>query len=151
MVLALDVALVAAMLGSGLVAGLCFTFSSFVLSALDDLGPASAIRAMQAINAAILRSVAMAVWFGTAIAGVLAAVLSGAQTIAIASAVLYGVGALLITGLGNVPLNERLDEVDPESPEAHEHWTQYRSRWGRLNVARTVVCALAAVGFALTL
>ena len=56
------IALLAAAVGSGLVAGLCFAFASFVLRAFDRLGAPQAIRAMQSVNAAILRSSAMGVW-----------------------------------------------------------------------------------------
>ena len=146
-----DVTLLVAGVGSGLVAGLCFAFASFIMRSFDPLGAPQAIRAMQAINRSILRSSAMGVWFGTAIAGVAAAVLAEDRSLPIAAAVLYGVGAILITGRGNVPLNEALDRVDPEAPGAVEVWRLYRERWGRWNAVRTVACALASAGFALAL
>lgn len=156
-----DVATLAAALGSGLVAGLCFTFASFLMRSFDDLGAPQAIRAMQALNARILRSSAMGVWFGTLVVGIVAAVLAEdsarvgglveARTLVIAATALYGVGALAITGRGNVPLNEALDLVDPDAPGAEQAWQRYRVRWGRWNAVRTVVCALASAGFALAL
>jgi uncharacterized membrane protein len=144
-----EVAVLAAMLGSGLVAGLCFAFASFIMRSFDRLGTRQAVRAMQAINAGILRSTAMPIWFGTALLGLLVAVTATEQPIAIAAATLYAIGAILITGLGNVPLNEALDLVDPDAPGAEAAWRHYRVYWGRWNALRTVVCALAAVGFAL--
>lgn len=144
-----DVVLLLAVVGSGLVAGLCFAFASFLMRAFDRLGAAGAIRTMQSINATILRSSAMGVWFGTAAIGVAAAVLAGGADLAIAAAAAYAVGAILVTGLGNVPLNEALDRVDPDAHDAAEVWQSYRVRWGRLNALRTVLCALASAGFAL--
>lgn len=151
-----EVVALAALVGAGLVAGLCFAFAAFLMRAFDGLGAPQAIRVMQAINAAILRSSAMAVWFGTAVAGVGVAVLAGLGddrplAVAVAAAALYGFGALLITGRGNVPLNEELDRVDPDAPGAEEAWRRYRVRWGRWNALRTVVCALASAGFGLAL
>lgn len=146
-----ETSLLAAAVGSGLIAGLCFAFSSFLMRSFDDLGATQAIRVMQAINATILRSSAMAVWFGTAVVGVLAAVLAEERPPAIAAATLYGVGALLVTGRGNVPLNEELDRVDPDVRGADEAWRRYRVRWGRWNALRTGLCALASAGFALSL
>lgn len=149
-----EISVLAAGLGSGLVAGLCFAFGSFLMRAFDALGAPQAIRAMQAINAGILRSSAMGVWFGTVVVGVVAAFLAGLpeeRALAIAAAALYAVGAILITGRGNVPLNEELDRVDPDAPGAEETWRRYRVLWGRWNAVRTAVCALASAGFALAL
>lgn len=146
-----EITALAAALGSGLVAGLCYAFGSFVLRSFDSLGAQQAIRAMQAVNATILRSSAMWVWFGTAVLGVVAAALAEHPLPATAAAALYGIGAILITGRGNVPLNEELDRVDPDAPEAEAAWQRYRVLWGRWNALRTVVCILASAGFALAL
>lgn len=146
-----DLALLAAMVGSGLVAGLCFAFASFLMRSFDRLGAAQAIRTMQSLNAEILRSTAMAVWFGTAVVGVVAGCLAEPRALALGAAGLYVVGAVLITGLRNVPLNEALDHVDPDGVEAEDAWRTYRIRWGRWNALRTVICALACAGFAVAL
>jgi len=143
--------LLTAILGSGVVAGLCFTFGSFVMHALDDLGPPAAIRAMQSINARILKSLAMPLWLGTVPVGIGAALLSGGSPFAILGAALYTAGALLVTGLGNVPLNESLDTVHAESAEADARWREYLVRWGRLNTLRTILFMLATLGFGLAL
>ena len=137
-----------AALGSGLVAGICFAFAAFLMRSFDDLGPEAAIRVMRSLNARILRSSAMAVWFGTLLVGVAAAVIAEERAVALAAATLYGIAAVGITGRGNVPLNESLDRVDPEGPEAAEAWHEYLVGWGRWNALRTVLCALASVGFA---
>ena len=143
-----DLCLLGATLGAGLIAGLCFAFGSFLLPALERLGTPGAIRAMQSINARILRSSAMAVWFGTLLLGVLGSALGGGRPLDLAATALYGVGAILITGRGNVPLNEQLDRVDPEGPNAARAWLYYRLWWSRWNHLRTVACAIASAGFA---
>ena len=146
-----EIALLAALIGSGLVAGLCFAFLSFLLRGFDRLGALHAIRTMQAVNAAILRSSAMVVWFGTVGVGLLASLLAEEAAFPVAGTVSYGVGAILITGLRNVPMNEALDRVDPEAPEAAEAWRRYRTRWGWWNALRTFVCALGSLLFAMAL
>jgi len=146
-----ELTVLAAAVGSGLVAGLCFAFAAFIMTAFDRLGPASAIRAMQSINATILRSSAMVAWMGTAIVGILAAVLTEQRFFGVAAAALYCFGALLITGRGNVPLNEELDHVDAEAAGAEEAWRRYRVRWQRFNLVRTIALSLATAGFALAL
>jgi len=144
-----EVAALVAALGSGLVAGLCFTFGSFVLRALDRLGAPAAVRAMQSINAVILRSSAMAVWFGTLLAGGVALALADDRALVGAATLVYALGAVLVTGRGNVPLNEALDAVDPDAPGAHEAWQRYRVRWARWNALRTALVTASTALFAL--
>ena len=146
---ALEITLLVATVASGITAGVCFAFATFLMKAFDRLGPTDAIRVMQSLNAMILRSATMATWFGAAIAGVIAAFLSGGATTVTISAALYAVAAILITGRGNVPLNEALDRTDPHAPEAAEAWQNYQRRWGQWNWARTILMVLATTGFAL--
>ena len=62
-------------LGCGLLAGLYFAFSVFIMSALDRLGPAAGAAAMNSINTVILRSLFMPVFLLTSLASlVLAAI-----------------------------------------------------------------------------
>ena len=55
-------------LGCGLIAGVFFAFSTFVMPALKRLKPEEGIAAMQSINILAVTPVFMAVLFGTAAA-----------------------------------------------------------------------------------
>src|ERR687889_1483029 len=55
-------------LGCGLIAGVFFAFSSFVMKALARLHPAQGVAVMQAINVAAVTPAFMAALFGTALA-----------------------------------------------------------------------------------
>ena len=66
-------ALVAAV-GTGIVGGVLFAFSTFVMRALDDLDPPEAIRTMQAINVRAVNPIFMGLFFGT---GLLTVVVAG--------------------------------------------------------------------------
>ena len=147
----LEVTLIVAAVGAGLVGGLCFAFATFIMDALNALEAPEAIRAMQAINTHILRSSAMVVWFGTAIVGALAVALASDRTVVFPAALLYVLAALAITGRGNVPLNQQLDRVDPTAPDAAGAWEHYRTQWNRWNAIRTILCILACAGFAAAL
>jgi hypothetical protein len=57
----------AAALGSALVAGVFFAFSTFVMDALDRIPPAQGINAMNQINETVLRPGFMIAFVGTAI------------------------------------------------------------------------------------
>ena len=65
-----------AALGSALIAGVFFAFSTFVMAALARLPPAQGIAAMQAINVTVLNPWFLGVFVGTAIACVVLAVTS---------------------------------------------------------------------------
>src|SRR5947199_3675360 len=56
-----------AALGSGLVAGIFFAFSNFVMKALGCVPPAQGIAAMQSINVVVLNRWFFAVFFGSAV------------------------------------------------------------------------------------
>ena len=60
------VTLIAA-LGSGLIAGVFFAFSTFVMKALARLAPAEGIAAMQSINVVVLNPWFLGAFFGTAL------------------------------------------------------------------------------------
>jgi uncharacterized membrane protein len=61
------VAIVLGVLGCGLMAGVFFAFSTFVMKALAAIPPSEAIRAMQAINRVIVRTAFMPIFIGTAV------------------------------------------------------------------------------------
>jgi uncharacterized membrane protein len=69
----------ASALGYGLIAGVFFAFSSFVMKALARLSPAQGVAAMQSINVAVINPWFLTVFLGTAAACVvLAAALAAA-------------------------------------------------------------------------
>ena len=107
-------------LGTGLVAGIFFAFSVFVMRALGRLPPAGGIAAMQSINVAVLNPVFFAAFFGTAVLSLalaVAALVGWSLPYLLAGSLLYLVGTILVTIVFNVPLNNRLASVTPDSAE----------------------------------
>lgn len=138
-----------AALGCGLMAGVFFAFSAFVMTALARLPKPHGMAAMQSINAAVLNPWFFTAFFGTAIAClavVIAAVSrwSGpAGAYGLAGAVLYLLGTFLVTVLFNVPKNEALAAVGATDPGAARLWDRYLLQWTTWNHLRTAA-ALAA-------
>ncbi|HVX34183.1 MAG TPA: anthrone oxygenase family protein [Solirubrobacterales bacterium] len=130
-------------LGCALAAGVFFAFSGFVMAGLDRCPPATAVAAMQGINRTAVRPPLMLVLFGTAAVCLAVSVVAlvegdGARSrLVLAAAVVYLVGAIGVTIAGNVPLNERVDRVDPAGPEAAEEWRRFESPWRAWNHVRT--------------
>jgi uncharacterized membrane protein len=136
-------------LGCGLVAGAFFAFSTFVMKALGRLPAPHGIAAMQSINIVVINSWFMTALFGTALLCVIvfAAALRGWQDPAapylLAGSALYLAGTVLVTMLFNVPRNNALAAVSPQTPEAATLWRDYLSSWTFWNHVRTIA-ALAA-------
>lgn len=136
--------------GCGLMAGVYFAFSTFVMTALGRLDQAAGIAAMNAINVDIVRSLFMPLFLGTTIAGAALVVIGvirlsepGAVSM-IAGGGLYVVGMFVVTVVFNVPLNDALAAVQPSSPEARAVWAAYLKDWVLWNHVRTVASAVAS-------
>lgn len=147
----------AAALGSGIVAGIFYGFSSFIMKALGKLPPHEGIAAMQSINIVVINPVFFLAFFGTAllslILGVYALMQWGTAVAALllAGALFYLVGCILVTVAFNVPLNNRLAKVEPASAEGAELWQDYLVRWTSWNTVRTVAPSVSLVLYVLAM
>jgi len=146
-----------AALGCGLIAGVFFAFSSFVMKALARLPAGVGIAAMQSINIVVLRSWFMAAFLGTAAACVLASIYSlfrlqepGVVFLLVGSA-LYLVGSFLVTIVFNVPRNEALAKLVPADPNGASLWSGYVASWTAWNHVRTIAALAAAASFSIAL
>lgn len=151
----LQVVALVGVLGAGTIGGVFFAFSSFVMPALGRLPSEQGLAAMQSINVAVLRPSFLAPFLGTALLSLGALVLAGvcwdepgAEFLA-AGGASYLVGTFLVTGLGNVPLNETLESVDPKDARAPAAWERYLRRWTTWNHLRTAAALVAALCFIL--
>jgi uncharacterized membrane protein len=131
--------------GAALMAGTFFTFSTFVMPALNRLEAPRAIEAMQHINITVMNPLTMGVFFGTAIASLTLIVVACItplsatdRTMLLTASLLYVLGTFVLTAAGNVPLNDRLAKQDPHDSNASSVWAQYERPWTRFNHMRTV-------------
>ncbi len=144
-------------LGCGLIAGVFFAFSTFVMSALARLKPTQGIIAMQSINITVINPLFFTALFGTAVACIFLAVFSvlrwhqpGAFYLLVGS-LLYLVGTIGVTIVFNVPLNEALAIVDPGSTEGANLWSRYLINWTIWNHIRAAAALAAAASFTIAL
>jgi uncharacterized membrane protein len=145
-----------AIVGAGLNAGVYLTFSTFAMDGLRRLPASQGAAAMQAINIEAPRPGFMSVFFGTGLVSLAVAFLAIADfeapgsSMAIAGAAAY-VATIVLTGTYNVPLNDRLAAIDPDSPEAAGTWTEYQRRWTRGNHVRMLASTAAVILLTLSL
>jgi uncharacterized membrane protein len=146
----------AAAIGSGLLGGVLFAFSSFVMPALRRIPAPQGISAMQSINrqattfafgALIAITVVLAV--GVGLHAALRRDQPGAGWVVAGSiSVLI---AVAITGALNVPRNDRLATLDADTAEAAQYWTTFLTEWILANHLRTAFCIIAAVSYTTSL
>ncbi len=133
-----------AALACALSAGVFYAFSTFVISGLERLPAPTAVAAMQSINLTAPRAPLLLVMFGATLLSLAAAVLAlleadgAAHWLPAAAALLYIAGTMAVTRSGNVPLNDRLERVDPAGPAAAAEWRRFLDPWRSLNHLRTL-------------
>jgi uncharacterized membrane protein len=140
---------------SGLVGGVFFAFSNFVMQALGRLGASEGAAAMQTINITVINPLFMSALFGTGLASLVLLVWGLADLDEpyagwlIAGGAIYVLGEIVVTMAYNVPRNNALARVNPDSEEGARVWRTYLVEWTRGNHVRTVAglaaCALFAV------
>jgi uncharacterized membrane protein len=99
---------------TGLIAGLLYAFTVSVIPALRSLPAKEHLTAMQAINIKIINPVFMLSFLGPTLLLPLAAILhrdSMAFPMLLAAAGLHILGVNGVTIMGNVPLNNRLEQT----------------------------------------
>jgi uncharacterized membrane protein len=144
-------------LSCGVIGGVFYAFSTFVMRALLRRPAAEALAAMQAINVAVINPLFLAVFLGTAAACaaiVVAAALRWATPGAawlLAGGLLYFAGTFGVTILFNVPLNNALEKLASDVPDTAEQWTRYATRWTTWNHVRTAAAIAASAAFILAL
>jgi uncharacterized membrane protein len=146
-----------AALGSGLMAGLFFVFSAFMMTALARLPAGQGMAAMQSINVAILNPAFGAAFFGTAILSAVLVVVAAfrwsdaGMAWLLAGGLLYLVGIIAVTMVFNVPLNDALAAAGADTPEGAALWTRYVAEWTAWNHLRTVSGLAALACFIMAL
>lgn len=144
-------------IGSALSAGIFYAFSTFVMKALAQQPPAQGIATMQSINITVINPWFMVAFFGPAVSGIImtiAVLRQWEQLVAIywlIGSLLYLIGIIGVTIAGNIPLNNALAVVNPDSSEGATLWTRYLSDWTFWNHVRTAAGFLAAAMFTISL
>jgi uncharacterized membrane protein len=144
-------------LGTGIVAGIFFAFSNFIMQALARVPDDQGARAMQAINVTVLNPGFFLFFFGSGLIAIAATIAGFMQTTGpskwwlLAGTLSYILGCVGTTIAFNVPLNDRLEKLDAASDEAASLWALYLVQWTRWNTARTAASAASTVLFTLAI
>lgn len=140
-------------IASTLVAGVFQAFSDFVMRGLTLAEPQGGAQSMQMINRTVMRSVFLVLLLGLAPVTISASVVAqlnvdgAARNWIHAGAGIYLGAVFLVTLLGNVPMNNRLDRMSPTEPETARYWAIYGRIWTRWNHVRTIGAFIAGLCF----
>ncbi|WP_420567886.1 DUF1772 domain-containing protein [Thalassovita sp.] len=147
------------LLSIGAIFGFFYAWICSTMWGLDATQPKVAITAMQAMNASVRNPVFFPAFFLTPVILAVTAFIAANQNLMraavlfFAGGALYFVGALLVTALVNVPMNEALAQVTvPEdSDAAQDIWQAYSAPWQFWNTLRTIASggALVLTGLAI--
>jgi len=143
-------------IASALVSGVFLTFSDFVMRSLDRSKRPAGIEAMQIINREVFKTLFMVLLIGMSVVSLIliwaaSTRETGAPTMLLTvGGASYVFGVFVVTLLGNVPMNERLDGLAHASGEAASYWAEvYFPRWTFWNHVRTFCAGFASVCFLL--
>lgn len=139
------------LLSIGAIFGFFYAWVCSTMWGLDAADPEVAIKAMQAMNASVRNPVFFPAFFLTPVILTLTAIVTATQrhrqsaALFFASAALYFVGALLVTAMVNVPMNNALAQVavPTDSAAAARIWQEYSEPWQFWNTLRTIVSGVA--------
>ncbi len=139
-----------ASVGAGIIGGVFFAFSAFVMKALAQLPASQGVLAMQRINVVVLNPLFLGVFAGSAVLSLVCAwaSLTGYSSAGscwlLASGLLYLFGTFGVTVAFNVPLNHALARQDAASMQAAQYWTIYLRKWSVFNHIRTIASIASA-------
>jgi uncharacterized membrane protein len=140
-----------AAISSGVITGVYFAFSAFIMPAFSKIKTTQSIAAMNSINTAILRSSFMSLFFGSSIISlclIVTAFVHWGQArieLVLIAGIIYFIGMFISTVVFNVPLNNLLARTDPDSENARQVWSHYLNNWTKWNHLRTVSSLLTCI------
>jgi uncharacterized membrane protein len=139
---ALQVMTLLCALGAGAIGGFFFAFSVCVMAALGRQPARAGIATMQAINIVIINPLFLGAFLGTAALCVMASGLAVLdwrglpRACVLLGSALYVLGSFGVTMRFNVPRNEALSAVSPDSAEGERVWHDYLTSWTAWNHVR---------------
>jgi uncharacterized membrane protein len=145
-----DTALYISIVLTGLSAGFFYAWQVSVIPGTKLIQDYTYIETMQKINRAIINLPFMLIFLGPVLIQVLCIVLYWDTTLPfwmiLISTLTYGLGTVVVTGTGNVPLNDALDRLklsEMSKEQIASERKDYEAKWNRLHLIRTLFAVLS--------
>ena len=139
--------IIVAILSTGLMAGIFFNWTNAVKPGIGTLDDMTYMKAFQAMNRLILNPLFYIVFILPVLTISISTYMSFGSTklyvfeLFLLSTLLYVLGVFLITILGNIPLNDLLENTDLEKislTELSDLRGKIENKWNNFNLIRTV-------------
>ena len=135
-----------ATLFTGLSAGLCFTWTNAVTPGIGKLSDLNYLLAFQQMNRSIINPLFLLVFMGPTLLNGLAAYFHKASSapimwLLVAAALLYIIGVIIVTFIGNIPLNEILENTDLSNSNGTAIQSlreRFETKWNNFHLIRTI-------------
>ena len=146
------ITLFATVILTGLSAGFFYAWEVTVIPGTKLIADRVYLETMQSINRAILNPAFFIIFMGSLVLLIISTIQQYGKGMAfwimLLALLTYLGGTFLVTGMGNVPLNNELDvlQLDTLSPERIQEFRQYyESRWNVLHTIRTVFSVISFI------
>jgi len=132
-----------AILSGGIVSGIFFAFSDFIMKSFASISETSAIDAMTEINRRVYRSIFIIGIWAVALLGALliyAGMYHTEPAVSfwlIAGGSIYIIGVVAVSFLFNIPMNHKLQSLGSNNPNSSDYWKRYLTKWTRWNHVRS--------------
>lgn len=150
----MNIFLIITVITTALMAGLFYSWSISVTPGLKNIQDRSYLEAIQAMNKAILNPAFFSIFFGSIIFLLIVSVLQFNTAInlrfwvILSALIIYYSGTIGVTIFGNVPMNNKLENLDI-SKMTNENMQSVRlnfeSRWNLFNTIRTLTSTLTFI------
>jgi len=150
----LEVTMLVSVILNGMAAGIIFIFSNTIMPSLATLDADVGINIMNKINVVIVNPTFCIAFFGGLISAYPTRVMwknpdefsKPARYYALATTLVFFFGEVLVTITQNVPRNNALLAVDPESDDGARYWeNQFLKAWVTWNTVRCIFSVISAV------
>ena len=150
----LEVVMLTSVVLNGMAAGIMFIFTNTIMPSLATLDTDVGINIMNEINILIVNPAFLIAFFGGLISAYPARVMwknpeefsKPARYYALATTLVFFFGNFIVTSAQNVPRNNALLAVDPESDDGASYWeNQFLKGWVAWNTVRCVFSVISAV------
>jgi uncharacterized membrane protein len=146
--------LIVAIVSTGLMAGIFFTWSNAVKPGIGTLDDMTYMKAFQAMNRLILNPLFYLVFILPVLSIAISTCMSFGSTkeyvfeLLLTATLIYCLGVFLVTIAGNIPLNELLEHTDLEKIsqiELSDLRGKIETKWNNFNLVRTISSFIAFV------
>ena len=152
--MAMQIILFIAMISTGLMTGIFFTWSNAVTPGIGKLDDKGYLSSLQAMNRVILNPLFYVAFFSPVITILMSIFIAYNSAnivifqLLVLSSLLYFCGVILVTIMGNIPINNalhRFNIVTASSNNSFQFRDKIEHKWNRFNLIRSVTSFISFV------